>query len=435
MRSKYFSILSLVKKVNLFTTNRKIFLANIVWLSIDKFVRLLVGVIVGAWVARYLGPEEFGLLSYALVFCSFFSAVATLGLDGILVRELSTSNQVANKVLGTAFGLRFIAGIILFGASVLAITSIESDAMLIGITIIIALGLLFQSADVIELWFQSQSQGKKTIFSRGPAYLLANLIKVLIVIKEFSLIYFAFVSFIEILVSSILLFISYKKSTKKIKWIFDGQTARLLLKESWPYLLSTISILVYMRIDQVMIRALAGNAELGIYSAAVGLSSIFNAIPMILLIAAGPIAARLSAENSFAFKKLLCRLFSVIWWCMLPIGLFMFFFSEFIIYSLYGSKYINAADVLTVHIFTNIPIGLGIIQSLWIVNEKKGALVIYRTCIGAAVNVGLNFLLIPIYGAVGAAFASLVAQSVSAIFFNIFFAPEIFKLQLKSIFL
>jgi PST family polysaccharide transporter len=189
-----------------------------------------------------------------------------------------------------------------------------------------------------------------------------------------------------------------------------------------------------MRIDQVMIRALAGNAELGIYSAAIGLSSIFNAIPLILVIAAGPIAARLSIKNTLAFKKLLCRLFSVIWWCMLPIGFSIFFFSEFIINLLYGSNYASAADVLSVHIFTNIPIGLGVVQSLWIINSKKSSLLIYRTCIGAAVNIGLNFLLIPIYGAIGAAFASLIAQSISAVFTNILFAPEIFKLQLKSIF-
>lgn len=433
MRLKYFSILAFMKG-NFFTPNRKLFLDNIIWLSVDKFLRLVIGVVVGAWVARYLGPADFGLLSYALVFCSFFSAVATLGLDGIVVRELSTSTQQADRVMGTAFCLRFIAGIILFGASVLAIMAIESSPTLVNITIIIALGLLFQSADVIELWFQSQSQSKKTIFSRGVAYLVANTLKVLIVVNEFSLIYFAIVTFIEIFVSSGILFASYKRVIRKIQWIFDGHTAILLLKESWPYLLSTISILIYMRIDQVMIRALAGNAELGIYSAAVGLSSIFNAIPMILVIAAGPIAARLSAKDSMAFKKLLCRLFSLIWWSMLTIGVVIFLFSEIIISGIYGSHYIGASDVLAVHIFTNLPIGLGVIQSLWIINEKKSSLVIYRTCIGAVVNISLNFLLIPIYGSVGAAIASLSAQSISAIFSNILFAPEIFKLQLKSIF-
>lgn len=433
MRHKFFSIFALIK-ANVLTPNRKLFLGNIIWLSVDKFLRLVIGVVVGAWVARYLGPEDFGLLSYALVFCSFFSAVATLGLDGIVVRELSTSAQQADKVLGAAFGLRFIAGIILFGTSVLAIMAIESSSILVNITIIIALGLLFQSADVIELWFQSQSQSKKTIFSRGFAYLVANTLKVLIVINEFSLIYFAIVTFIEIFVSSSILFASYKSVTRKIQWIFDGRTAILLLKESWPYLLSTVSILIYMRIDQVMIRALAGNAELGLYSAAVGLSSIFNAIPMILVIAAGPIAARLSAEDSLAFKRLLGNLFSAIWWSILPVSLLIFLFSEFIINSIYGPKYIGASDVLAMHIFTNIPLGLGVIQSLWIVNRKKGALVIYRTGIGAIVNIGFNFVLIPIYGAVGAAFATLLAQSIAAVFFNIFFAPEIFKLQFMSIF-
>lgn len=423
-----------VVKAYLAKPQNKIFIGNVVWLSADKLIRLVVGVVVGAWVARYLGPEEYGLLSYALIFCSFFATISTLGFDGIIVRELSIESVRANKILGTAFYLRLIIGSILFFISLFIIFLVESNPILIGITSIIALGIIFQAADVIDLWFQSQSQSKKTIFSRGVAYLLASTLKIIIVVKAFTLVYFALVSLLEVLISSTILFFSYKKAVKKIQWVFDKGAAVSLLKEAWPYALSSISILIYMRIDQVMIRELAGNSELGIYSAAVQLSSVFNSAPMILAIAVGPLVARLSISDKLGCKNLLSNLFGLIWWTMLPLGVMFFMFSKDIISVVYGSAYSESSYVLGVHIFTNIPIGLGVIQSLWIVNSKRSSLSLIKTIIGATCNVGLNYLLIPAYGALGAAYASLFAQSISAVLCNIVIAPEIFKLQLKSIF-
>lgn len=433
MRNQFLEHLRTVK-VNLTNPQNRIFLSNIAWLSADKLIRLVVGVVVGAWVARYLGPEEYGLLSYALIFCSFFATISTLGFDGIIIRELSTNSIRSNQVLGTAFYLRASIGAILFFISLLIIYLVESNPVLIAITSIIAFGMVFQSADVIDLWFQSKSQSKKTITSRGVAYLIASALKILIIFKAFTLIYFAIVSLLEVLISSVILFISYKKTVKKIQWVFDKETAASLLKEAWPYILSNISILIYMRIDQIMIRELAGNSELGMYSAAVQLSSVFNTVPMILAVAVGPLIARLSISDKLGYKNLLLNLFGFIWWTMLPLGAIFFLFSKEIIDVVYGSEYSDASQILGVHIFTNIPIGLGVIQSLWIVNSKRSSLSLIKTIIGAACNVGLNFLLIPTYGALGAACASLIAQSVSAVLCNIILAPEIFKLQLRGIF-
>lgn len=423
-----------VVKAYLAKPQNKIFIGNVVWLSADKLIRLVVGVVVGAWVARYLGPEEYGLLSYALIFCSFFATISTLGFDGIIVRELSIDSIRANQILGTAFYLRLIIGSILFFISLFIIFLVESNSTLIVITSIIALGIVFQAADVIDLWFQSQSQSKKTIFSRGVAYLIASTLKIVIVVKAFTLVYFALVSLLEVLISSTILFISYKKTVKKIQWVFDKGAAVSLLKEAWPYALSSISILIYMRIDQVMIRELAGNSELGIYSAAVQLSSVFNSAPMILAIAVGPLVARLSISDKLRCKNLLSNLFGLIWWTMLPLGVMFFIFSKDIISVVYGSAYSESSYVLGVHIFTNIPIGLGVIQSLWIVNSKRSSLSLIKTIVGAIFNIGLNYLLIPTYGALGAAYASLIAQSISAVLCNIVISPEIFNLQLKSIF-
>jgi len=97
-------------------------------------------------------------------------------------------------------------------------------------------------------------------------------------------------------------------------------------------------------------------------------------------------------------------------------------------------EYAAAAQVLAVHIFINIPVGLGVMQAIWILNERKYKLVLIKNLLGAAANISINFLLIPKYGAIGAAMATLIAQSISGFISNIILAPSIFRRQLNSLF-
>jgi PST family polysaccharide transporter len=137
---------------------RRVVAENAAWLVAERFMRLVLGVFVGAWVARYLGPSQFGQLSYVLAFLAFFQAVAGLGIDSIIVRDLARNPEIAGEILGSTIVMRTVAGLMGWFAATVSMAFVEkSDPNLILITAIIGSGLIFQVADVFDIWFQSQS--------------------------------------------------------------------------------------------------------------------------------------------------------------------------------------------------------------------------------------------------------------------------------------
>jgi O-antigen/teichoic acid export membrane protein len=88
---------------------------NIGWLFFDKTLRMGVGLFVGVWVTRYLGPEQFGLFNFATAFTALFGAVATLGLQGIVVRDIVNDPSCKEETLGTAALLHLIGGTLAYG--------------------------------------------------------------------------------------------------------------------------------------------------------------------------------------------------------------------------------------------------------------------------------------------------------------------------------
>jgi O-antigen/teichoic acid export membrane protein len=195
-------------------------------------------------------------------------------------------------------------------------------------------------------------------------------------------------------------------------------------------MLSGLAIIIYMRIDQIMLREIMGTAELGYFSAAITLSSIWYFIPVMISQSVGPSIAKKRSNDSDGYDRSINNLFSLMWWIMLPLSIVIALISSPVITTLYGKAYSESAVVLSVHVFANIPVGLGVMQGLWIVNENKNTLSLTKTAAGAISNVLLNLLLIPRYGAVGAATATVVSQSISSVFSNIFIAPDIFRRQI-----
>ena len=148
----------------------------------------------------------------------------------------------------------------------------------------------------------------------------------------------------------------------------------------------------------------------------------------------GPTIARKKNSDPVGYEKSITQLFSLMWWTMLPVSVGIALFSHPIVALLYGPAYRASATVLAIHVFANIPVALGVSQSIWMVNEGKNTLSLSKTVIGAISNVLLNLLLIPKYGALGAASATVVSYFMSAIISNIILAPDIFKMQIVSLY-
>lgn len=411
-------------------------ISNSSWLLFDKFTRMGLGLLVSVWIARYLGPSQYGELAYVLAYLAFFQSISTLGMDSLIVRDIAKNKSIANEVLGTAFTLRASTGLICWILAIIGMGLLNGwNSQSIYITALAGATLVFQSADTVDLWFQSQSQNKRTVIVKLSAYIIANGIKVVLILNEAPLLAFAAVITFETSAIACGLFYAYRKFPCSNLWNRTKQRAITLLHESWPFMISGLSIVLYMRVDQLMIKNYLGDAELGIYAAVLPLATLWQFLPMTLSVSLAPMVAQSKAQGDDQFYKTLGYIFRVFamlgWLICIPISIL----SYFIVNILFGETYIAGAPVLSIIVFTNLFINMGVAQSLWIVNERKSKLSLYKTLMGAVVCVTANIILIPYYGIIGAAISAVLAQAVSAMLSNIILSKKILHLQCKSLFL
>lgn len=424
-------------KVNMHILNheplRKI-VSNTSWLFLEKFFRLLLGLTVSVWVAKYLGPEKFGELTYALTIIAFFQIISKMGLDSIVVRELSKENKDENKLLCTVCVARSVMGLISW-LFVILLTYITDTKEIVILVILAGSSLLFQSTETIDLWYQSKSKSKKTVIIKVFTYITSNVIKIICILSSAPLWVFSALFGLEVLLTGFGLIISFKKMKERFHLNFDVELIKELLRESWPYILSGLSIIIYMRIDQIMVRHILGDKALGIYSVILPLSNFWQFIPIALSTSISPFIAKKKEISESEYYKALYnafKIFALIGW---SISITTYFLSGYVVDFMYGGIYDGASNVLAIHIFVNLFICMGVAHALWMVNEKKSKLSIYKTIIGAVVCVVGNYIVIDDYGIVGVAAMAVLSQAFATLITDAFFTPKIFFMQIRAMFM
>lgn len=425
------------KKVEHNQDLRKI-IGNINWLIFENILRNLIGLFVVVWVARYLGPEQFGLMNYALAFVALFSALATLGLDNITIRNIVSDPEKKGEYLGSTLLLKFFGSLIMLIISAIGMFLIEPGNTLVQLfVIIIALGYIFKSFDTIDLWFQSQVQSKYSVFSRSITFVVISILKVVFIITQAPLIAFVLMYTLDSLLAAVLLvYLYHKKATFSFfKWEIKYDVMKSLLNDSRPLILSGIAIMVYMKIDQVMIGNMIGDTQLGIYSAAVKLSEAWYFIPMIISGSVFPAILSARKKSRELYLERMQMLYDSFTWFTISVALITTFMAPFIIRIIYGVEYIDAATVLSIHIWAGIFVFLGVASSKYLIAENLTKISFYRTFIGAIINIILNIILIPTYGILGAAIATLISYGVSAYLLNFLFKKSriVFIMQTKTL--
>ena len=395
-----------------------------------------VGLLVGVWIARYLGPEQFGLMNYALAFVALFAAVANLGLNSIVVRDLVQDPANANTSMGTSFVLSVLGGFSAFCLSLLAINYARPDDELAKvIVVLLSLLMVFKATDVVRYWFESQVQSKYVVWMENGILLIFAAIKIGLIVAEAPLLAFIWALFAEGLLVSTGLMIVYALQGGQIRaWIARISRARNLIKDSWPLTLSGLAIMVYMRIDQIMLGQMLGDESVGIYSAAVKISEVWYFIPMVIAASVFPSIIEAKKQGEVSYYQRLQKLSDLMLLLALAGAIPMTFLSDWIIGLLFGNAYQLAGSVLAIHIWSGLFVFLGLASGKWFIIEGLQKYYFYRTISGAFVNVGLNLFMIPKFGIIGAAWATVVAQLCSNILFNIFNRKTrvIFFIQCKS---
>lgn len=389
---------------------------NTGWLFADKVIRMGLGLLVGIWIARYLGPAQFGLLSFAGSFATLFSAVALLGLESIIVRELVRNPASHNDILGTTFFLRLLSGGISFAASLLTIVIVRPEEPTTHLLVALAGGMLiFQAVDVIDLWFQSEVKSRYVVMAKNSAFLCSAAIKVVLILTKASLAAFAVVNALELALGAVGLTIVYRLNGQFIsRWRVRVATVRQLLTESFPLVLSGIVFMVYLRIDQVMLGQMVGDKEVGIYAAAVRVAEIWYFIPTAVVSSVFPniIKARESDENEF--YRRLQRLYNLMAFMGYFIAIPLTFGAGLIINLLFGPQYAAAGPMLALLVWAGLFANLAVARNAYLFAMNWSRLLFFVVCLGALANVGLNLLLIPRLGGMGAVIASCVSYWVAA---------------------
>lgn len=415
-------------------SSRKI-ASNTAFLMIEKLINIFLSFFVGIYVARYLGPTDYGHLQYANNFVGLFLAIASLGTSQIVVRDLVNELDKKNEILGTTFVLLFSAGLVTSIVTIILSLIINDEEIINWLIIIYSSNLILQSFQIFDYWFKSKVLSKYSVYARVSGRLISALSKLVFIFFKVNLIFFALTVIISGVIQAIIWGISYRLKGEKINlWRFDVSYAKRLLKNTWPLILSGISIAIYMKVDIVMLKILTNSFTVGNYAIASNLSSVWYFLPVIFSSSFFPSVVELQRTNKKKYEKRLIDLYQTVVFFSLIIAIFIASYSDFIIQLFFGEEYRSASEILKIHIWAGIFVSLGVIRSSWIIAENYQVYGMIFTITGALINIILNLILIPSLGGVGAAWATLISYLISAYLSGVCFKGTriAFRMQTKA---
>ena len=400
-------------------------IANLNWLLLDNIFRLVGGVLVGIWIARYLGVEQYGLLSYVLAFVSPFGAVAKLGFDRVVVRDLVRQPDKAGEILGTIFWLKLAAGIVAFSFSIaIAWYTKSGDTQFVFLVAVIAVGMLFNAADSYDIYYQVHLKSKRVVVPRSIAFLIFTAYKCALIIGEFPIEYIAAAYGLELAFGGLLVAWNYycDRGVDKMPWRFDKTVCLSLLKDGWPLILTSALVMLHTRVDQIMIGNMLDAAAVGLFSVAVRLSEIWLFVPMLLVQSVTPHLLRIREGNEARYHARMIQLYSIMFWSGIFVAVLATLYGEHLIVLLFGEEYRSAFIPLAWIIWAGVFKSQGVAASIWMVGENTQKYRLIINLIAVAMNIALNLILIPEYGMLGAAVASLLSIGISTWIIPLFFA-------------
>jgi len=395
------------------------YVGNSFWILLEKASRIISGILVGILVVRYLGAEQYGIISLGLSVIAILTIISTLGLDSLVVRELLTRKDDSNKILGTAFLLRLFGSLwVILLATSWAYMNKSSETTLI--IFLLSLSILFQSFTVIDFYFQSQVKGKLTAINQVITLSISAFAKLALIYSEAGLIWFASMAAFEAGISALLQIKFYSNQGFTISsWQFSGKEARFLLKYAVPLIISTAIQMVYLNADTLLIDKLLNEMSLvGQYSAGLRISQASYFIPIAICAAVFPGIVNNRQNRKLQIMRL-TQLYSLMLWLAIFVIIGALLFGDFVISFLYGNKFPLSAEIFKLHVLGSIPVFWGTAWAMWMLAEQKQKYVVAMQVLIALSVLILDLLLIPNYGISGAALA-LVAGLYLALVYMIF---------------
>lgn len=418
-----------------FAKNKEV--KNAGWLIGGKIAQMVISLFVGVLSARYLGPSNFGLISYAKALMSFFMVLCTLGINSVIVKDFLDDPAGEGKTLGSALFFRalssFCAALMVILAS-FVIDGGEKETIIV--VALSSISLIFHIFDTINYWFQAHYRSKVTAIAGFVAYVVTAVYRIILLALGKSVYWFALATSVDYIALGVVLLIAYKK--------YDGpklsvslQSGKRLLSKSYHYILSGLMVSIYGHTDKFMLKHMLSEADVGYYATATTVCAMWTFVLTAIIDSMYPTIVNAFNKNEKDFQKRNRQLYAIVFYVSVFVSLCFMLFGDLAIRILYGAEYAPAVLPLKIVTWYTAFSYLGVARSAWMVckNQQKYLKVMYVPAI--IINVALNYFLIPPMGAAGAALASLITQMCTSIILPYFIKdlhPNA-KLMVEAIFL
>ena len=381
-------------------------------------LRYVLGFFIMTLVIRYLGQENFGKFTYVISLGALASGIAGLGLNAVVPPLLGKSIKDSSFILSNAFGVLLITGI--FTSLVfLFITNLISNEyfnLFIIYSIIFPLG----ASQAIKYYYEIKADLKQITLINNLSIIISNIAKLIGVYFELDIEWFIGCLIIE----SLIIFLGYlilisKENIISFKTLSKNEMFKYV-KKGMPFLMSSMMIIIYMKIDLIMLENMIGSSFVGEYAETIRLVEIFLFFPVIVQTTYFPFIVD-QLNNKGEAKKKMRNQYLMISLVLSIISLIIIIFAPLILQILYNHSSTDAVISLRIYSLSLILIGLGTIRNHLVNYFELSRFYLVTTILGALINIVLNIILIPIYGIIGCAIATVISQvyvSVISSFFN-----------------
>jgi len=428
------------KLTNKLSPNKKKVALNLYWATIGKVVNMLGALFVGILVARYLGPEQYGLMNYIISYVAIFSILSNFGLDNIEIRELAKNiddKDKVNSILGTCLRIRLLFAFIAFILVCITVYMFETSMSTSILIMVYASSMFVTIFNVIRNYFTSIVQNEYVVKTEISRTLIGAVIKIVLLWFKAPLSLFIVASLFDFYLVAGGYIVSYHEKVGKLKkWKYDRSIVPFMLKESFPLLLSGAAVIIYQRIDQVMIKNMIDAKSVGYFATAGKFVGLILFIPTVIAQTITPLLVRAKENNIEDYKIKRQQFVSVMVWLSIVISVIVSVLSYWLLLYTYGVKYLPAVPVLQIMAFKTVGMALSSSAGQLIIIDRIQKWAVIRNIIGCIVCIGFNYILIPHYGIIGSAWVTIISVIFAGFLSNLLIPPYwyIFKIEVRAIF-
>ena len=384
---------------------------NTKWIIACKIAQSLLQFVIGMLSARYLGPSNYGLINYAASIVAFFMPIMKLGLDATLVNELLKKENKQGEILGTSLTLNVFSAIFsILGVTLFAFIANPGEIDTVIVCVLYSTSILFAAIEMIQYWFQYKLLSKYSSLVMLCAYVIVSAYKIYLLITGKNVFWFAVSHTIEYAIVGLSLVILYLKKEKQY-FSFSFTRAKEMLRRSKHYIIASLMVVIYQNTDHIMLTTMISEEENGYYSAAITSATVLQFVYIAIMDSFRPlIFSSKKDENEGIYRDNISRLYCLIVYLSVAQSIVFTLFSGLIINVLYGSEYASSVSILQILTWFCTFSFMGTIRNIWLLAEEKQKILPLINLLGVIINILLNIVLIPFYGAAGAATASLATQ-------------------------